>query len=118
MKKLTFADLTTNKEVSAKEWAQINKQADIDLKKHYKRFGVKCRAVKCKFTNDKGTFDAYYIKEVYEKIKHLKCIKYVGELNIITTEYDELPHWIKLTEATKNKLKFNLGLCRDRFIKL
>jgi hypothetical protein len=116
--KLTLADFTTNKEVSNKEWQEIQSQSFIEMQNNFKRFGVKCKAVKCKFTNDKGTFDVYYIKDVYDKIKHLKCIKYVNELNIITTQYDNLPNWLKLAEATKNKLKFNLDLCEDKFIKL
>jgi hypothetical protein len=116
---LHLSDLTTqatkpqSKAQYERDLAEINRSMNKGRNEAFKKFGVKKDIVECELTNEYGVFKAYYFKEVYELIKHLKQIKFVRNHKAISIQADRAEAWIKVANNTKRKLKCDISLCKD-----
>jgi len=99
------------------ELQEINNDVNKGRNEMFKKHGIKVNVIECNFTNKEGKiFKVYYFKEVYEYIKHVKNIKYICNVNVITTECDKLEYYKDLAKTTKKALKYDVELSASKII--
>jgi hypothetical protein len=108
-----------SKEVENMELQEINESINKGRNEMFKKYGVKVSVIECEYTNEQGNaFIVYYFKEVYAHIKHLKNIKYIRNVNVITTQIDRLNSWVECAKTQKRKLNIDLDLSTSKMIVL
>jgi hypothetical protein len=126
---LTLGDLSSlskdvpfsaNRPWSSSEINQFNVQErahEIKAMERFKKDSKLEKVVLVELTTDTGVWKAYYFLDVYECIKHLKNVKFIKSLNVLTLESYKKDMYVKCAKMQKRTLKDNvfIDLNEDHF---
>ncbi len=109
---------SANRPWSSTEINQFNAQEkarEIKAMERFKKDAKLEKVVLIKLTTDTGVWNAYYFSEVYEYIKHLKNVKFVKYLDVLTLESYKKDMYVKCAKMQKRTLKDDIDLNQDHF---